>query len=409
MVAPPFQYGTPSKKVVQGSLRFVSEATDLPYPSAGVITLPAGTTWVIVDDVDLGGDRIECGGIVSLVGFGQETCKLRSTGLGAGDSLISSIYTLTLRTIGLYAEAGRQCVEVDGSSWVDPNDRPALDWLLVNFNEGVASGQAGKAAVLTDIGNTINLVVGVFGDGVYFMGEALTAGFDNSIFRPHDGKYGIKMEPGSLITSRLRLTKCAIIPGPAGAIGLDVPVATIDQPEGFILEFCSFDGGGTYIDNITKFDDEARWLENRGIDNTTRLGEMGWDNNATPTPIAASGTYVQAVGVSVAGAFNQRFTHDPAGELTYDSSLRQLFEVTVSANVTGSNNRQFAIRALVDGAPISTRVTKTTLSGTGRAENVYYQVAVELLQGETVTIAVANLTDTTALTITDMSAVVRAV
>lgn len=384
---------------VSSDYLLIAAKADLPAAVAGVITMPALSTWVFLDDVDLTGDRIECAGIATIVGFGPETCKIRSTGLGAGEALISSAYTLTLRSLGLYADAGSTCVRVDGTG--QPT-LPALDWFSVNFNEGAAT--PGKAAEITEIGNSINILLGVFGDGFYFDGAAATIGFVDTIFVANSGKYGIKVEATASISSRLRLTSSAVV---ALGTGLDVPQASIAQSEGFVLFLCSLSGGGTRINGITNLDDEARWIECRGITNTTRVGEMEWTSNATVTTISTSGVYVKAAGTSSAGTYNQRFTHDSGGVLTYASELVETFAITVTASLTSGNNKVLGIQAYVNGSPANSHVTRSTSNGAGRAESMFYQAIVQLSQGDEVELYVANLTDTTNITVEDMTVQVR--
>lgn len=391
-------YGPTTRKIKQGTTTFVGGIEDLPAPVAGIITLAALSTWVIVADVDLGSARIECDGVTSIVGFGQETCKLRSTGLPAAAALITSAYTTTLRSIGLYADDGRTCIRIDGTG--EPQF-PALDWFGVNFNEGNVS--PGKAGELTNVANSINLIIGAFGDGFYVDGSIGTLGFDNSILTANDGKYAIKIEPTATITSRLRMTSCSIVAGPAGATGLDVPKATITNAEGFVLELCSLVGGGTRVTGTTEQDDEARWIENRGIANTTRVGEMEWSGNALVTTIAVAGTYVKLNGVSAAGNFNQHFTHDTSGKLTYTSELSGTFAITITASLTGTNNRVVAVQAYKDNSPANSHVTRSTTNGAGRAESIFYQAIVQLNQGNYIEVFGTNLTDTNSITAEDMT------
>lgn len=397
--------GPPTAK---GTTRWISHKGQFPAPVAGVITLPADTTWVIVADVDLEGDRLVCSGISTLVGFGPETCKLRSTGLAGGEALISSNSSLTLRSIGLYADTGRTVVRIDGTG---TSPRPALDWFAVNFNEGSAT--PGKSAELVNVENAIMILIGCFGDGIYVDGDASpgyavqTLALVESILVANDGLHGIKIEAGAAVGRRLRLVNCAVIAGPPGATGLGVPSASISNSEGFILDLVNFSGSGTYVTGTTEQDDQARWLECRGITNTTRVGEMWWSGNALVTNIAAAGTYVKAVGVSVAGAFNQHFDHDTSGTLTYTSELVGTFLIAITASVSGSNNRVVGVRAYKDGAAASTHVTKSTTNGAGRAESIFYQAIVQLEQGSELELWVTNLSDTSALTLEDMTYQVR--
>lgn len=389
---------------VSSDYLLIATKADLPAAVAGVITMPALSTWIFLDDVDLTGDRIECAGIATIVGFGPETCKIRSTGLGAGEALISSVYTLTLRSLGLYADAGSTCVRVDGTG--QPT-LPALDWFSLNFNEGSAT--PGKAAEITEIGNSINILLGVFGDGFYFDGAASTIGFVDTIFVANSGKYGIKVEATASISSRLRLTSSAVV---AIGTGLDVPQAAIAQSEGFVLFLCSLSGPGTRVTGITYTDDEARWIECRGITNTTRVGSYFMQSNATSTTIVTPGTYVKAAGTTTANPTNQRFDHAD-NRLTYVSELVETFTIQVSAAFVSGNNKEVLMavyKGNIDGtpaAPITAYYAASTTNSGGRAEGVAYQEIVTLSEGDYLEIWITNNTDTTAVTLESVNVQVR--
>lgn len=383
----------------RGSTVFVSELGHFPDPVGGVITLPANTTWILLDVIDMGSNRLACDGTVTIAGEGAETTGLTSSTLGAGIPLIYTETTLTLRDMSITTPVGAVCVEVDGS--LAPGTA-ALDWRGVNFF-------GGRAAELTDVDNSINFLLGMFGDGYRINGSINTLAFIESIFVPDAGEYGVKIDGAASVNRRFRLNNCAIIAGPPGSTGLDIPNSTIANTEGFILNLINFSGSGTYINGTTELDDEARWIECRGITNTTRVGEMEWSGNATVTTISVAGTYVKASGVSTAGDFNQRFTHDPSGRLTYISELAQTFQVSITASMSSGNNKVLGIQAYKNGTPANTHVSKSTSSGTGRSENVVYQAIIRLEANDYVELYIANTTDTTNITVEDMTVQIIAI
>jgi len=60
--------------VAVSNLVFVTQKSDLPTPSAGVITLAAGVTYFFTDEVDLTGDRLVCGQNTTILGGSSENC-----------------------------------------------------------------------------------------------------------------------------------------------------------------------------------------------------------------------------------------------------------------------------------------------------------------------------------------------
>lgn len=76
---------------------FVSEKSDFPTPSNGVITLLDNATYFITSTVDLIGDRLACGINTTIIGGSSENCRIKSTGLTS--ALITSSYSLPIRNI----------------------------------------------------------------------------------------------------------------------------------------------------------------------------------------------------------------------------------------------------------------------------------------------------------------------
>jgi hypothetical protein len=132
---------------------------------------------------------------------------------------------------------------------------------------------------------------------------------------------------------------------------------------------------------------------------------MFFDGNSTSTTITTQGAYVQAAGTTTAGALNQRFSHT-SGRLTYESALAETFRVSAIVSLTSGNNRVIAIRAYKNGALIDSRVSKSTTSGNGRAENVTYSVTTQLEQDDYIEVFVANTSNADDVTIEDLSVTV---
>ena len=80
-------------------IQFVNEKKDFGPSVGGVITLEAGKTYYVIGDIDLQGDRLETGGVVTLLGTSSETASITSTGLADGTPLFTSRYTIPVRFI----------------------------------------------------------------------------------------------------------------------------------------------------------------------------------------------------------------------------------------------------------------------------------------------------------------------
>lgn len=383
-----------------GPYRLIVSAADMPSAVGDVITAPAGSTWLVLADVDLpAGQRIECDGIVTITGLGPETCKLRSSSLGAGASLISSASTLTLRAIGLYADTGRTCVTVDGTGAATA---PALDWSALNFNEGNAT--PGTSATLINIGNNVNNTIGVFGDGYHIQGSAGSVVFSDSILVCDTGQAGVTVEDAAgVISRRMRLTDCVVALAGTGQ-GIVASDQCIALSEGLITSFCNFSGPdpSAMIVGVDYKSDKARFVESRGVPNSSRLGEMTWSSNTDVTTISSAGAFVRAEGTSAAGTFNQRFEHPSSNLMRYKSQLVGTFKITITASMTSGNNQVLALQAYKDGSPANGHVTRSTSNGNGRAESMSYMAFVQAELDSEFDVRVANLTSAQNIVVEDL-------
>lgn len=365
---------------------------DLPDPVQNIITLPAGTTWHITKEVDLGPIRIVCEDKATIAGLGPETCKLYSTQLGAGEYLISTEHSLVLNSISLEVPSGATCVKVD-------NDGSAhCDWIDVSF-------YGGRAAELTDIKNAVMLLCSFFADGVHLLGSVNTLSLTECTLTPGSGDYGVYVGDAASVDVKLRLCNCSVVTS-SGATGVRVPNTRITKPEGFMLMNIDFSGPGTYVSGTTEQDEESRWFECRGITNTRRIGAMGWSGNATPTDIVEATTPVKATGTSTANVNNQHFSHTN-NRLTYTSELKSLFTIRAGASFIATSNKQISMYIYKNGAqvPGSFKVTQTT-DGNGKADNASVYAVTTLEQNDYIELWISNDSTTGDVTVVSLDVLV---
>ena len=194
----------------------------------------------------------------------------------------------------------------------------------------------------------------------------------------------------------------------SGATGVSVQAADVQESEGYILEFCNFSGAGTYTAGATVGSEVSRWQENRGIENSSRLGSLYMTGNATVTPIAVIGTPVKVAGTTTAGDLIQRFTATD-NRLTCDSELAANFSISGVASISGGNNNQIALYLYKNGSPINGHRTLITLNSAGRVENAVFNALVLLEQDDYIEVWVSNETSTTDPTVEELHLQLHAV
>lgn len=373
---------------------FVKSKSDFPAPSAGVITLSADTTYYVIADVDLTGDRLVAQSGTSIIGASNDNSSLSSTGLSS-NAMITSTWPLVMRDITI--DAGGLTGSAAAFSLIAGGANRAISWTNVNVDNAVIAG--------TFSGYT-NLLFNNCGfrtsAELKFDGTMDSIGFFSCIFTPPAASVAVRLESTLVINRRVRFIYSAFVIT-SGMTGILVEsLATFPNPQTFILDTVSFGGGGTYLTGITTFDTASLVVACTGVINTTSALEYYMANNATATTIAVSGTYVKVAGTTTVGAIAQQFTHTN-NRATFTGGVNGVFRVLAFLNATGSNGNQIVFRIAKNGTTIVSTTQKMTLGSAGSIENIGIQAIVDLASGDFVEVWVTNLTNTNSVTVTDMN------
>ena len=312
---------------------FVGTKNDLPTAVNGVITLKDNYTYFFTTTVDLQGDRLVAGQNTTILGGSSENCRIKSTGISTTTALLSSNYSLPIRSITLEAPFA---INLDATGY----GTQALDWFGVNFTN------CAKVGIISSFNNFI-LLDGAFLDSqdLTFNGTTGTVGFNQCLFSGNFGIGGTKSIlnfPSTFdCTRRIRITVCSFVV-PSGHTGITVQDgATFIQPESFILQTCNFSGPGTKVgvSTHTDIDGPDTFFEgNRGIDNTFVIGQLYMKNNVTETTFTTTDTFTKIVGVTTTtGATNSKFVATD-NRLTCTAGIERQYLTQVSATVVTSTD-----------------------------------------------------------------------
>jgi hypothetical protein len=190
--------------------------------------------------------------------------------------------------------------------------------------------------------------------------------------------------------------------------GIDVDVSATVPNEGYILDTCNFSGGGTYTAGVAYTDDKARWIECRGVQNTTATGNMTMSGNSTATTGLTQSVPAKVAGTTSLNSISQKFSHS-SNRLTYDGSLSREFQVTVVASLTSGNNKIIGLFVAKNGTTISESEMQTTTSGTGRSESITCQTILELATSDYVEIFCSNESGTQDVTVEYLNVIVKGI
>ncbi len=382
---------------------FVSDKTDLPTASSGIITLEDNYTYFFVDTVDLLGDRLVAGDNTTILGGSSENCRIKSTGISTTVPLLSSAYSLPMRNITLEAPYAINLVASIPSVH-------ALDWFGVNFTN------CARVGIISSYNNFI-MLDGAFlsSQDLTFNGTTGTVGFNQCLFTGDFGLGGTKSIlnfPDTFnCTRRIRVTVCSFIV-PSGYTGITVQDGVnFTSPESFILQTCNFSGPGTKlgISTHTDIDGVDAFFEgNRGIDNSFVIGQYYMRENNVQTSFASTDTYVKIAGVTTTtNATNSKFIHSD-NRLTCTAGIERQYLTQVSATVVASESTDCKI-AIYDSSNGNAILEASELKFEA-IQNVPTIVHITDVHkhslGDYVEVHIANLQGTDVVTVTDLNVLV---
>lgn len=371
---------------------FVSEASDFPDAVGGVITLQDNYTYFITTTVDLAGNRIVAGQNTTLIGGSSENCYLKSTGLNSSTALITSEWSLPIRNISI---THGTALDLDASG----HSNQALDWFGVNFVDCASVGT---------IANYENVIFSdcafLNSSGLTLDGTIATFGASQCLFNGASAATIFTIPSTATISRRFRIIYSSFIVA-GGETGINLSASASIPTEGYILDTVNFSGGGTYVTGVTHTDDEALFVNCRGVTNTSVAAGLSMTGNVTATDIVTTGVAVKVAGTTSASAVNQKFTHAD-NRLTYTGALTRVFKVTAILTVTGPNNAQLTACLYKTDSEITESCSTVTANGVGKVENVQVQAIVSLSQNDYIEVWIANDTNNTDVTVDALNVII---
>lgn len=374
---------------------FVNSKSDFPTAVSGVITLAANVTYFITTTIDLTGDRLVCSQNTTIIGGSSENCFLISTGLNSSTALISSAWSLPMRSLSI---THGTALNLDATG----NANQAIDWFGVNFTNCATVGTVKSYSnfIMTDCAllSSANFT---------FDGTIGTVGFDQCLFSGIAGQTILNFPSTLTITRRIRVIYSSFVAF-GGATAINVDTSAVIPVESYILITVNFSGGATYVAGVQHDDNKALFQNCKGISNTAEVGQMFFTNNATQNPIATTASFEKIEGTTTASIQNEKFSHTN-NRLTYTGGITREFVITAScsAQAIQTNATTITVRIAKNGTTIAESESQATTSATGRNENFYCQALVELAQNDYIELFIANQTNANSLLVTELNVLTR--
>ena len=373
---------------------YVSALADLPTPVVGVITLTTGT-YFFTDNVDLVGNRLLCTGTVCILGTSSEIASITSTGL-SGVALITTTYSLPMRNITITAPSGSTAI-----SAVAANPSYVIDFHDVNFtncpNIGTISGYANA---IFESGAFLN------SSGLTFEGNVGTVSFNTYIFSVGTGT-GITFQSTLVVSQILRITHSSMVVTGAN-IGINTSSSASIPVDSYVLDTVNFSGGGTYTSGVAYNNNKSRFIQCKGITNSSTLGYATMIGNATATTITATNTPVKIAGTFTLDALSQRYSLT-SNKLAYTGSLAQVFDITVNCSLTTTNNNVVAIYIYKNGVKVASSVSIATATASGKAENCSTSAILSLTLNDEIDVWAENQTASNNITAVNCVVIIKPV
>ena len=389
-IAPPATVGALPPSVV-----FVDALSDLPAPSAGVITLVAGRTYWFTETVDLVGSRLVAPHNTVILGSSSENSRIQSTGL-VGTALITGTGSLPMRGITIEADVA---LALDSSGTATG----ALDWYGVNFTDCATVGTIANYSnvIWTDCAllNSANLTLD---------GSTGTVGFGSCIFSGRAGQTTINVPSTATFTRRLRWIYCAHV-ATSGGTAINVSTSASLPVEGYILDTCNFSGGATYVAGVQHDDNKSLFVNNRGVDNSAALAQFYMTDNVVVTNVISSGVPLKIAGSTTANSINQKFSHTD-NRITYTGALGRDFLVSATVTITGATaGNQIGLYIAKNGSTLPESEVYITANASGRAEGGKVQTITPLVTNDYLEMWVENASSSADITVGFMNVIAQAI
>ncbi len=319
----------------------INSLDDFPDPIAGVITLEEDTQYFLVNDIDLGTNRIVFQNRSILTG--AESLIITITYSGTGDMFTMSDTANRVNMLTISCPAGRVF------NWSDTTGTALLviaDCSIPSPDRvGIFTGfRVGPSASIIRVSNTA--VTAVQTSGIEFAGDYLSFLWEVSFFTILNGdcfKWGTTQFENFATTSSFFIL---IGPGTSFISGLpdsgNIITGGLAQ-----ISSCRVTGLGTPLTGgISRNDPRTEFFNNNFIADSRTIGAMGLSGNVVNT-VLSTGVYVQVAGTQIASDLNSRAEVNVSDQLEFTNAREESGNAAISLNASrvgsGTNNYLFAL------------------------------------------------------------------
>jgi len=350
----------------------VTQKSDFPAPSGGIITLADNTTYLIDGDISIGADRI-VGGIKSaLIGYNPQLDKITytSTGVQVTTSLDIGILFVTL----VCTSATATHFSFSGST-----DKDTLVHNVIFTGAGTLGTFSARGSTVLESIQIKDAAVA----GFTFTGAHVDLRVTHSCFETWVGTV-IDLGSATFTTAVIGAGNNFAVASGRTAISGQVTGGNINAGGGGIINGNIFTGVGTFLNGITKSDNEWEISSNSGVQSGSVVGGVTKDAGRTNTTLITS-TAVKMAGTSTLDGESERFDDNSSeNDLRYTGTRpAKLFvagfivgQSTIGSTVT------IDIDVRINGSTLKRVVTGAVLLSTGTDSTFAFRALIQINENE---------------------------
>jgi hypothetical protein len=368
---------------IDGHFQFVEKKEDFPEPVNGVITLGDFKVYEIIHEIDMEGLRFQCGIETVIIGTSPGTSGLSSTGLGVGVPFFTTTDTFIIREITIH----------DVDTFIDFK---AIGTKIISFNR-VLMQNIPNWGILEDCQSFSALECSfVFCNNIVISGTTGAVLLTLCNFLSASADPVIIIDSTAVIEREVKVDSSNISLLSSGPF-LDLDPAAVIPNQGLLVFDSIFNeslqgsvSGVDVTSNIIFFD------RNLGIENSRSAGGFHLDTSALT--ILNLNVWTKISGITAPSVNNSKFDHLD-NRLTYIGNLINIFFVTYSVNLSGTNNNDIEIGVSINGIdPVIDTVVIGTLSAAGKIAGLSGSFFIQLKQNDYLELFCRNISASTDIT-----------
>lgn len=382
----------PARHVIARNIVKVRSKSDLPTSVSSEIQLASETTYIMMDIINLGTDRILGANGTTIIGSSRDYHGFNYTGTGTAITFTNSDMTMANITVD---SPNGTAFSVTGSG----SEYGTI--FYCRFENNATIGNISDMYIIKIIGNlmrdaTVNGISssGSLGGHFYFL--------DNDVINIT----GTSVNMGTSTWGALIMFSRNHFHTSAGGQTVFAGTPSFTAGGGQMVTN-NLIGPGTYIDGgstIVKSNINWNFIANVGLNDSQRVGQMYMNNNSTSTALTAN-TPTKVLGTTTANQLERFDTNSVSNRLRYIGVQSIRFKVSCNFTLESGSGDIIEVTIYKNGNPIDGAFNKVEVGGFVSADRVAGMVhgIVELATNDYVELWIENQTDGTDATVTNMS------